>query len=294
MVTPRVTIGTRQVRKWFPSEDTALGRTEAAALSALAGTGRAPRLLRVDSDRDGSTLLLSKVEGAPLTTVNPDVLRALAQSLAAVHSVSTTGLESTVQRVPCSAVLLGKRLGRLLSELQEHRVFDRRALSAWAAALARSVMPHLRGLEPVFNQARPALCHGDLKPDNVLVHRGQVVLVDFEQARLADPACDLARAAVVLGLSGDEEDTLLHAWATPGDDAAPLAIRFHGYRLLALAWFPLARALAEHRGERRPDSALSATLDLSLERAQTALSLLHGRPVPAPGRRRALTRPRRA
>lgn len=55
----------------------------------------------------------------------------------------------------------------------------------------------LRENQPSF--ARPVVCHGDLHPFNLLFEGGEVtVVLDWELARLADPAYDVGRTLVLL------------------------------------------------------------------------------------------------
>ena len=58
----------------------------------------------------------------------------------------------------------------------------------------------LRKHQPSF--ARPVVCHGDLHPFNLLFEGREVtVVLDWELARLADPAYDVGRTLVLLRLA---------------------------------------------------------------------------------------------
>jgi aminoglycoside phosphotransferase (APT) family kinase protein len=73
--------------------------------------------------------------------------------------------------------------------------------------VARAPLP---GLAPVVDwlrqnrppaPARPAICHGDLHPSNILMANGAVSgVVDWPNAIVADPAYDVAATRVILGL----------------------------------------------------------------------------------------------
>jgi aminoglycoside phosphotransferase (APT) family kinase protein len=58
----------------------------------------------------------------------------------------------------------------------------------------------MRNNQPSF--ARPVVCHGDLHPFNLLFEGREVMIVlDWELARLADPAYDVGRTLVLLRLA---------------------------------------------------------------------------------------------
>jgi aminoglycoside phosphotransferase (APT) family kinase protein len=42
------------------------------------------------------------------------------------------------------------------------------------------------------------LCHGDLHPANILLHRGELVLIDWANATRGEPAADFARTVIIL------------------------------------------------------------------------------------------------
>lgn len=42
------------------------------------------------------------------------------------------------------------------------------------------------------------MCHGDLHPFNVLQHKGQLIVLDWTAAQIADPAYDVAYTALLL------------------------------------------------------------------------------------------------
>jgi aminoglycoside phosphotransferase (APT) family kinase protein len=120
-------------------------------------------------------------------------------------------------------------LGRLLADVQL-ALFDlvppvtlpcqrdrlvtkiRRAAATIDAGLARA----LEALPPAAG--RPALCHGDLHPSNVLLSSSGPVVVDWFDASRGDPVADVARSTLLL--RGNETQPPAHL---PGAEPATLA-----------------------------------------------------------------------
>jgi len=97
--------------------------------------------------------------------------------------------------------------------------------------LAGLVKRHAAAAEPVFARLdRLALVHGDLSVPNIVVDRGTPRYVDWEWARIGDPARDLANlggaiaaAPWYLDLPAERIELLLRAYvAAAGDAAGPL------------------------------------------------------------------------
>jgi aminoglycoside phosphotransferase (APT) family kinase protein len=120
-------------------------------------------------------------------------------------------------------------LGRLLADVQL-ALFDlvppvtlpcqrdrlaakiRRAAATIDAELARA----LKALPPAAG--RPALCHGDLHPSNVLLSSAGPVIVDWFDASRGDPVADIARSSLML--LANETQPPAHL---PGAEPATLA-----------------------------------------------------------------------
>lgn len=102
-------------------------------------------------------------------------------------------------------------------------------IARWASGVGADPVRHRRALE-ALREARErwrpmCLIHGDLKHDNVLVEADEhgitgVTVIDWEMARLGDPAWDLAGLAVRLPLMTPEAD----GWAGADLDAVAAVV----------------------------------------------------------------------
>jgi aminoglycoside phosphotransferase (APT) family kinase protein len=115
----------------------------------------------------------------------------LAETMRAIHDVNTEEIRDQLAASGWS----GDRLGSVaaLDEVERH------IADLEAPDLARGAA-RLRAEMPSFGQ--PVVCHGDLHPLNLLYDGNDVVAVlDWELARLADPAFDVARSAMLLRMA---------------------------------------------------------------------------------------------
>jgi len=131
--------------------------------------------------------------------------------------LNPTTILSTFRRVP---VQLGETMSTLHA-IPTKEIAERLAAAGWPAARLDSLAV-LSELETQVGQLRtpallngvawlanhkpnfapPVVCHGDLHPLNLLFEGDRVVAVlDWELARLADPAFDVARTSMLLRLS---------------------------------------------------------------------------------------------
>lgn len=128
----------------------------------------------------------------------------------------------------------GPELGRLLANVQLRlfalvppvtlpRQRDRLVSKIRRAA---SEDPSLAGaLDLLPDQADPSrLCHGDLHPSNVILGRGEPMIVDWFDASRGDPVADVARTT--LTLLGEGGSTPRHL---PGCDRATLGVLTEAY-----------------------------------------------------------------
>ena len=170
------------------------------------------------------------------------------------------------------------------------RLFDGDApADVWATAplaqlLGAAAEP---GLIPALREARArwsrlCLIHGDLKHDNVLVCGAgasrRVVLVDWEMARLGDPAWDLAALAARLPMAAPTEGPwtedagagvalLLGAYAAASGLPAPALVR----RLVLYCGAWLLMNAVQHRSTLPPDSRETGASDLAARARSTLL-----------------------
>jgi Ser/Thr protein kinase RdoA (MazF antagonist) len=148
----------------------------------------------------------------------PALVAALAAPLAALHRATR---DLAAPGAPPHPVLAGAEPWGL-------RLFDGDApAELWAAPALAPVLAAVAaepGVVPALRRARGAwrvlcLLHGDLKQDNVLLDAAadppRATIVDWEMARLGDPAWDVAGLAARLLLAAPPEEP----W-TPGNVAA--------------------------------------------------------------------------
>lgn len=124
----------------------------------------------------------------PRPGTDPEASRGLARALAHLHQIPVVEVPDT----PVSRMVAREEILEAISEQAE--------LASVASAVDGSA-PHplhallfawLRAHAPQ-NVARPVLLHGDPGFHNMLVHEGKVqALLDWERARVGDPAQDLA------------------------------------------------------------------------------------------------------
>lgn len=149
------------------------------------------------------------------------------------------------------AYRLGQQLGRLHG-VKAPRVVP--PLPGTPSEHLRRVVKHrelvglLRGEETHLAAVSPVLCHGDLKPENVIVHAGEVALIDFENAVVADPAWELACAMDRLFLDERSRHALLAGWVSQrGSNDVQLAQRVQLFRIAWRVIGPIAHAAQRAR-----------------------------------------------
>lgn len=228
--------------KHFVAARRADAQLEATVLRALAGTRVAPRLLQATVDSSGATTLsLSHVPGRRFP-------RRAAPALAASLGVQLARLHDTHVAAP---PLKGAPAAQVLAAAGKRDLARARRLAGFLAAQG--------GLGGAL-----ALCHADLKPENLRVRGGAVTLLDFERARLADPAWELACAMDRLDLDAAARSALLHGY---GERAPPFAVRVQCFRR---AWdFVLPHAVSALHDEtgRRPSATALRLADAARARA---------------------------
>ncbi|MFC7724109.1 aminoglycoside phosphotransferase family protein [Nocardioides sp. GCM10028917] len=194
-----VTIGAGEVRKQFVAGHEARAEREWACLTLLAehAPGLAPRPLRRE-DGQRPVVVMSRVPGAPvaprpLTTVETAALGVALRRMYDVPVEAVTAAGIGPRRYGADALA-----GVLVEWLAEDHDLEQcrdPALMADALALARAYV----AAPPLPEPRLTALGIADLNPANVLLHDGEVRLVDFEDGGLSDPAYELADHVEHLG-----------------------------------------------------------------------------------------------
>jgi len=142
------------------------------------------------------------------------------------------------------------RVGRLFSRI--HRTSTNVSLELDPRQQVSDYVSRIRApLEPAIRNCReiilsrdlpapqsPCLCHHDLLFENMIDAGDRLVAIDWEYARLGDPAFDIAVFVETYRLDTAEAACLLSAYDGDGDD---LAIRIEYYRelyaLIEILWW---------------------------------------------------------
>ena len=163
-------------------------RREAALLAAVAGISTLPVPEPIFADAEAGVLAYRKLPGVPLVDhplAEPARLApGLGEFLSNLHQTSPEEVEHLVERdaYPLTAWL-------------EDAERDYLEISGHLSAAARRQVEDFLGRTPPAEPRAMAFCHGDLGTEHVLMDTGDGVItgiIDWTDAAIADPACDLA------------------------------------------------------------------------------------------------------
>jgi aminoglycoside phosphotransferase (APT) family kinase protein len=181
--------------------DDARARREVVIQHAVAATGFPAPKVRLAGDRaaglGASFSIMDRAPGGSLASglAGGERLRAfrrapvlLGETMAALHRLDPTPVLEALARAGLPRIAQG--VAGLLEEIGE-RVAQLR-LRGFDSAVA---WLHARRVEPEWL----VVCHGDLHPLNLVISEGRVsALVDWTNARIAEPAFDVAYTAQLL------------------------------------------------------------------------------------------------
>jgi aminoglycoside phosphotransferase (APT) family kinase protein len=167
--------------------------TERATQNALAGLGYpAPRVLLASPDPSiigGAFLVMERLPGPLLDARRLGVATVLVEMQQRLHALDAKVLLEALDR---------EGISRELVTFEGH-------LARLEQRIARG---SLRGLEQAMawlsdhrptGEDRRVICHGDFHPQNILMSDGRVTgVIDWPNAIVADPACDVASTRVIL------------------------------------------------------------------------------------------------
>jgi aminoglycoside phosphotransferase (APT) family kinase protein len=176
----------------------AAGRVDGVRTARILATSSRDALLALEH-LPGQTLDALLATGA----AGPDLLRATGRALAQVHAAP---VDRVADRWPESTTATRTTVS---AAAQETAALVGRLCPGLAGRLA-AVLAELASSAPIGNE--PVLCHGDFSADQVVVdgHR-RPALIDWDRARVADPASDLASARAA-GLSADQMAEVLEGY----------------------------------------------------------------------------------
>jgi aminoglycoside phosphotransferase len=225
---PRRAVFVKAVGAALNAESPVFHRREAVVSAALPHTAELPRLLNVYDDGDWVALAFEAVDGRP--PVHPwdeAELRGAVRALDALHRALTP---SPVPGAPLAADRLRALFGGW-GELAG-RVPAPEGLDEWTARN----LDRLAELESGWADAvtGPALLHGDVRSDNLLVTSSAIVFVDWPHACVGAPVLDLVTWAPSVALEGGPAPEGLLALsaassAVDRDVVAVLAAAFGGF-----------------------------------------------------------------
>ncbi len=158
--------------------------------------GLAPEPLWEDRTPEGlprQVLVYRWAEGEPLDLADPLHRDALAEGLAFIHRQEP----ELVQRFSPHPINLATfwQIWSASEEALARWVTRASApgLSSLLDSLWRETHPLIGQALPLFGETRPALIHGEMSVENVLIRRGRCLFLDWEFFGLGDPAQEVAR-----------------------------------------------------------------------------------------------------
>lgn len=165
---------------------------------------------------DGFGFLQEVQRGQPKQSWSDDDVAAVGVALARLHALGGEGLPPLAGGAALPAVFNEAR--RVLHGLVKRGVVS----GADATAIDVVIDGHAAAAASVIEFGggdERALCHGDVRADNVFFDDGVARFIDFGLAGRGDPAIDVARTAAQQRLSDHQLFVLVDAWAhESGDD----------------------------------------------------------------------------
>lgn len=176
----------------------------------------------------GRAVVYPEIAGRPLAVA--DLTGPLAQEaagvLAAIHSLPPAEVAQAGLPVYSALEYRERRLGEL-DEAAATGLIPRELLQRWEEACE----------DVRLWRFIPTVVHGDLSPENILVHQGRVVgVTQWSQARVGDPADDLAPLLAAAPEEGMDELLTAYESARGIDDAHLLGRSVLASELAILRW----------------------------------------------------------
>lgn len=203
------------------------------ALAELADSGDERSLVREADLPSGALIITEALLGETRAVLNEADIAAAASTVAALHKIKVKNGPPLPggATAPAMVRFVEECLERV-EEIVTPRIF--KALSK----LVLEARKHVASAWWDLDQTPRLLCHGDLRPANLLFRDSTAQLIDFEHAGLGDPMVDLARFVVFAPLSPHQELALLDSYAEA--TKAQSMERYFVYRPIA----PLFAAVA--------------------------------------------------
>jgi aminoglycoside phosphotransferase (APT) family kinase protein len=178
-----------------PRHDPTRALREQTIQNVVAGGGfPAPRVLSASADSSvlgGAFLVMERLPGRPMLDVRRvGIASVMVDVHLRLHALDAAPLLEAMDRTGArEAVTLEGFLGRVHARVAGRPLDGLRAAMDW--------LTNHRPPPP----ERPAICHGDLHPQNIMVAGRSVTgVIDWSNTLVADPAYDVASTRVILSL----------------------------------------------------------------------------------------------
>jgi aminoglycoside phosphotransferase (APT) family kinase protein len=152
----------------------------------------------------------------------------LAQALQALHSISLPAINGIANDHPEIGTAIGNRFRSMFQIVRKEDSFWTRLPGKDKSKLEcvrvhyETYMGLLLQIEDTLAHTKPALTHGDLAGDNIMLTQdGRLAIADWGAARISSALTDVAHLLTYTNWSGDEEHQFLSMYFS--DDLASLA-----------------------------------------------------------------------
>jgi len=201
-------------------------RKEFTALKSVEGLAIAPKAFVLDESRkyiNESFLIMEYIEGTSLDKINEKMtiktMRKLAQLVANLHSLETNKTENPLPK--CRPTInewvstIKKRIGYI--KKRRRKYFEKDSFDALLEEVFLKIERVAKNSK-LKNVLRPG--HGDVCQQNIVVHNGELRLIDWEDFGLRDPASDIGIIFEGFGieLTKEQEDEFLKEYFSVRSD----------------------------------------------------------------------------
>ena len=196
-------------------------RTEFDSLKIVEELGIAPKAFHYESSKDyfGETfIVLEYLEGKSLEnkTISDKTTEELARTVARLHNTSIGHIRKRLRKNKSSRRAM---LYRIKQRIDYINVKRKRYFPAedWFSVLSAKT---LHGLNERKTSIKPnyVLGHGDIAPQNVIMHDGKLVLIDWEDLGLIDSGVEIAIIFDSFDFSGNQKDKFLREYLNSRKD----------------------------------------------------------------------------
>jgi len=170
-------------------------RTEFDSLKIVEGLGIAPRAFLYESSKGyfGETfIVLEYLKGESLEnkTISDKITEELARTVARLHNTSADHIRKELRKNKSSKRAMLQRIKQRIDYISVKRKRYFHTEDWFSILLAKT----LHGFNERKITIKPdyVLGHGDIAPQNVIMHNGKLILIDWEDLGLIDAAVEIA------------------------------------------------------------------------------------------------------